>query len=95
MSGTPGSGQPRSRTHLGHVAHRIDVNAASGSELAEVLEIDGAVADRIIERRAREGGFRSVDDLARIPGVDEVVLRRMRERLIVELPVNAEGASAR
>jgi competence protein ComEA len=71
------------------------VNAASGTELSEVLEIDGAIADRIIEQRAREGGFRSVDDLARIDGVDEALLRRMRERLIVELPANAEGSSLR
>jgi competence protein ComEA len=65
---------------------RIDVNAASGEELSEVLEIDGATADRIIEERARRGGFRSVDDLARIQGVDAGALGRMRERLIVSLP---------
>jgi competence protein ComEA len=74
---------------------RIDVNAASGSELSELLEIDGEIADRIIAHRAREGGFRSVDDLARIEGVDEPLLRRMRERLIVELPVNAESSQIR
>jgi competence protein ComEA len=65
---------------------RVDVNAASGEELSEVLEIDGAIADRIIEERARRGGFRSVDDLARIEGVDDGALARMRERLIVSLP---------
>jgi competence protein ComEA len=65
---------------------RIDVNAASGEELSEVLELDAAVADRIIEERARRGGFKSVDDLARIQGVDGAALARMRERLIVSLP---------
>ena len=74
---------------------RIDVNAASGTELSEVLEIDGELADRILEHRAREGGFRSVDDLARIEGVDERVLRLMREKLIVELPVNADASQMR
>jgi DNA uptake protein ComE-like DNA-binding protein len=76
---------------------RIDVNAASGEELSEVLEIDGAVADRIIAERARRAGFRSVDDLARIDGVDQAVLGRMRERLIISLPdvdnVNAPAGS--
>ena len=67
---------------------RIDVNAASGEELSEVLEVDGAVADRIIEERARRGGFKSLDDLARIQGVDGAALARMRERLIVSLPDN-------
>jgi competence protein ComEA len=65
---------------------RVDVNAASGEELSEVLEIDGGIADRIIEERARRGGFQSVDDLARIDGVDDATLARMRERLIVSLP---------
>jgi DNA uptake protein ComE-like DNA-binding protein len=69
----------------------IDVNAASGEELCEVLEIDGPLADRIIERRATAGGFSSLDDLARIPGVDDQILRRMRDRLIVELPVGANA----
>jgi competence protein ComEA len=77
------------------VPGRIDVNAASGSELSELLEIEGEVADRIIEQRAREGGFRSIDDLARIEGVDEALLGRMRERLIVELPTNAESSHMR
>ena len=76
---------------------RIDVNAASGEELSEVLEIDGAIADRIIAERARRAGFRSVDDLARIEGVDQAVLGRMRERLIISLPdvddVNAPAGS--
>jgi competence protein ComEA len=67
---------------------RVDVNAASGEELSEVLEIDGAIADRIIEERARRGGFQSVDDLARIDGVDDATVARMRERLIVSLPDN-------
>ena len=65
---------------------RIDVNAASGEELSEALDIDGVVADRIIEERARRGGFRQVEDLARIEGVDDTTLARMRARLIVSLP---------
>ena len=67
---------------------RVDVNAASGEELSQVLQIDGAIADRIIEERARRGGFRSVEELARIEGVDDAALARMREHLIVSLPAN-------
>ena len=67
---------------------RIDVNAASSEELTQVLKIDGAVADRIIEERARRGGFRDIDDLARLEGVDDAALARMRERLLISLPDN-------
>ena len=63
--------------------HRIDVNAASGPELSQVIGIDSELADRIIEERARNGGFHSMSQLAEIDGGDETILERMRERLIV------------
>ena len=66
--------------------NRIDLNAASSDELSQVLEIDGPVAERIIAERARRGGFREVEELARVEGVDDATLSRMRERLIVSLP---------
>lgn len=73
---------------------KIDVNAASEEELAEVLEMEEAVADRIVELRARTGGIRSVDELARLDGVDAALLQRMREKLIVEVPVGADPGPA-
>jgi DNA uptake protein ComE-like DNA-binding protein len=71
---------------------KIDVNAASEEELAEVLEIDEAVADRIVAHRADAGGIRSVDELAGLAGVDAAVLRRMREKLIVEVPLGTDAS---
>jgi DNA uptake protein ComE-like DNA-binding protein len=75
------------------VPDKIDINAASEEELAEVLEIDEVVADRIVEHRVQAGGIRSVDELAQVPGVDAALLKRMRERVIAEVPVGTENAS--
>jgi competence protein ComEA len=75
------------------VPDKIDINAASEEELAEVLEIDEAVADRIVEHRVQVGGIRSVDELERLPGVDAALVARMRERVIAEVPVGTEAAS--
>ncbi|HEY0705641.1 MAG TPA: helix-hairpin-helix domain-containing protein [Polyangia bacterium] len=72
---------------------KIDVNAASETELCEVLEIDEALADRIVAYRAEEGGIRAIDDLADIEGVDAPLLQKMRERLIADVPVGTEPAS--
>ncbi|HEY0715355.1 MAG TPA: helix-hairpin-helix domain-containing protein, partial [Polyangia bacterium] len=60
----------------------------------EVLEIDEALADRIVAYRADQGGIRSLDDLADIEGVDARLLERMRERLIADLPIGPETASS-
>ena len=70
---------------------KIDVNAASETELCEVLEIDEDLADRIVLFRSEEGGIRSVDDLADVEGVDANVLERMRERLIADVPVGTDS----
>jgi DNA uptake protein ComE-like DNA-binding protein len=72
---------------------KIDVNAASETELCEVLEIDEDLADRIVAYRADQGGIRSLDDLADVDGVDAGLLERMRERLIADVPVGTEPAS--
>jgi DNA uptake protein ComE-like DNA-binding protein len=71
---------------------KIDVNAASEEELAEVLEIDAAVADRIVAHRAEAGGIRSLDELASLTGVDAAVLQRMRQKLIVDVPVGTDAS---
>jgi competence ComEA-like helix-hairpin-helix protein len=77
------------------VPDKIDINAASEEELAEVLEIDAKTADRIVEQRVRTGGIRSVDDLARVQGVDAAVLERMRDRVIAEVPIGTDASPGR
>jgi competence protein ComEA len=62
---------------------RIDLNAASASELSQLVGIEAELADRIIEYRARHGGFRTVDELAQVQGIDDATLKRMRQRLTV------------
>jgi DNA uptake protein ComE-like DNA-binding protein len=77
------------------VPDKIDINAASEEELAEVLEIDEVVADRIVEHRVQAGGIRSIDELAGVPGVDAALLKRLRERVIAEVPVGTDASPGR
>jgi competence protein ComEA len=62
---------------------KIDLNAASSFELSQLIGIDTEVAERIIEHRARFGGFRTLEELAQVPGVDGPTLARVREHLTV------------
>jgi len=61
----------------------LDVNLASAEELERLPGVGPALAARIIDVRAREGPFGSVDDLRRVRGVGVATLERLRPRLVV------------
>lgn len=56
---------------------RIDPNTASAEELDRLPGVGPAVADRIVEERARGGPFRSAADLARVPGIGPKAVERI------------------
>lgn len=64
----------------------IDVNLASAAELARLPGVGPALAARIVDTRARDGPFASIDDLRRVRGVGAATLERLRPRLAVRTP---------
>ena len=60
---------------------RIDPNTADPAELDRLPGIGPALADRIVEERAREP-FRTVRDLQRVRGIGPAGLRRHPERRV-------------
>jgi competence protein ComEA len=64
----------------------LDVNLASAAELERLPGVGPALAARIVDVRAREGPFGSVDDLRRVRGVGGATLERLRPRLVVNTP---------
>jgi competence protein ComEA len=64
----------------------VDVNLASAAELERLPGVGPALAARIVEARARDGPFGSVDDLRRVRGVGGATLERLRPRLAVNTP---------
>ena len=64
----------------------LDVNLASAAEFERLPGVGPALAARIVEVRARDGPFASIDDLRRVKGVGGVTLERLRARLIVNSP---------
>jgi len=58
----------------------VNVNSATGEELAATLQIGADTATAIVMRRAQKP-FTDVDDLATIKGVDRKVLARLKGRL--------------
>jgi competence ComEA-like helix-hairpin-helix protein len=58
---------------------RVNVNAAAADALAEVLEIDDAVAQAIVTFRKEHGPFQDIESLAKVPGLDRDTLEKKRD----------------
>lgn len=64
-------------------AGRIDLNRASAAELDALPGIGPVLARRIIEHRARNGPFRSLEELRAVRGIGPKLLARLAPRLIL------------
>lgn len=60
------------------VAEPLDLNRASREQLLSVMGLGPKTAAQILECRERNGPFRSVDDLAKLPIVTAGELERFR-----------------
>jgi competence protein ComEA len=61
---------------------RLDLNHASAEELQALPGIGPALAARILESRARDGPFRTPEDLLRVRGIGPATLARLRDLVI-------------
>lgn len=65
----------------------VDINRASARELQSIGGIGPVLASRIIEQRP----FQKVDDLLRVPGINQRLLEQLRPRLaVLESPAKKE-----
>jgi competence protein ComEA len=56
----------------------IDLNRATGAELAELDGIGPVLAERIIAYREEHGPFEAIEDLLDVPGIGEAKLAMLR-----------------
>ncbi len=60
----------------------VDLNRAEWPELAQLPGIGQTLAERIVNHRAAEGNFRSIDDLHNVNGIGPRKLEAMRRYLL-------------
>ncbi len=60
-------------------AGRVSLNSADVAELDELPGVGPVTAQKIVDYRTANGGFRSVDDLDAIPGIGPVRIEQLRE----------------
>lgn len=63
----------------------LDLNRATKTELRLLPGIGDALAQRIVDQRDRQGGFRCIDDLRQVSGIGPKTLERIRGSLFVNL----------
>lgn len=59
----------------------VSLNAATVEQLDELDGIGPGLAEKIVEYRTQNGGFRSVDELADVPGIGEKRLEALQGKL--------------
>jgi competence protein ComEA len=60
---------------------KVKVNKAAADELAGVLEIPAGSASSIVAYREKNGNFKSVEDLKKVPGLDAKAIDSKKDRL--------------
>lgn len=79
----PGGSRPSEIQRSGPLHYRVDLNKARRSELLQLPGIGPALAERIEAYRDEAGGFRSVEELARVRGIGPATLQRLRPLVCV------------
>lgn len=62
-------------------ATTVDINSADATALEQVKGIGPARAAAIVKFRSENGPFKSVDELARVPGIGDKSLEKLRPQL--------------
>lgn len=71
-------------------ADRVNVNTASATEMAEVLNgVGEAKAEAIVAYRTEHGPFKSADQLAEVRGIGLKTVEKNRDRIEVGQPAPA------
>ena len=64
-----------------HFPKTINVNKATATDLATVLELSAKGAEVIVQYREEKGSFKSVEDVEKVPGVDAKKIEAKKDRL--------------
>lgn len=76
-------GATRSAPLLAAGGLRVDINGADKAELLRLPGMTATVAGRVVKYRQKNGRFEKLEDLRRVPGLDEETFRKLQPHAFV------------
>jgi len=65
----------------------VDVNQADAETLVKMLDgISTEFATALVEYRGKHGSFKSIDEIAQVPGLTKEAFERNKERIAIIIP---------
>jgi competence protein ComEA len=61
---------------------KVNVNSAPATEIQHALEVSVANSEEIVKYREKNGSFKSLDDLKKVPGLDAQKLDAEKSRIL-------------
>jgi competence protein ComEA len=68
----------------------VNLNTATAEQLATIPGVGQKMAERIIDYRQKNGGFKKVEDLMNVTGVGEKSFLKMKPLITVTAPKTAQ-----
>jgi competence protein ComEA len=82
----PAAAQDSTRRASPAGATAVNINTATASQLEGLPGIGKATADRIVEYRQKNGGFKKVEDLMNVRGIGEKSFLKLKPLVTVTAP---------
>jgi competence protein ComEA len=88
-----GSAQAQEPSHSAASGSTLNLNSATLPQLEALPGVGRSTAERIIEYRQKNGGFKRIEDLMNVRGIGEKSFLKLKP-LITVAPARGERASA-
>ncbi len=73
----------KSNSHAKNENGKVNINKASKDQLMTLKGVGNSTADKIIEYRNKEGGFKKIEQLLEVSGIGESKFNKIKENIIL------------
>lgn len=81
-------------TNFGQIPPKVNINTATAGNLHTWLNFPTDQAQAIVDYRTKNGDFKSLDDVKKVPGIDPKLLDSVAGKLTYEPSHSAGGANS-